>query len=388
MILNAISNDINVFLSKLPKITDTLFSTASKRFLSHLIDHIHDADALLKKTKINVKNLGSKLPKGDSYKYISLEIQKEIENMEKNTYKTTFLIGDRKYKIYMVYNSLTKTEIQSRIKKIFLWLYLGTVFARETCSKETTIYLYFTDLVKVLPIQGKPISEINANTAFTTSCKPSTEIYIYREEEWFKVLIHESFHNLGLDFSEINHNHSNKMIYDIFPVKSDVRLFETYCETWAEIINVLFISYFENLTRNKTIETAINMIQNERKFSLFQCAKVLNFYGIDYQELHERRPESAIKRNTRYKETTHVLSYYIIKSIFMFYTNSFIEWCIINNNESLQFKITDANITAYCGFLKLLYKKTEYTESIQSLEKWLNENTDYSNTLRMTVYEE
>ena len=376
------------FILDLPKITDAKFSNSSKAFLSHVVDHIFDAQTLLKKTKIEVKNLGDNLPKGSSYSYIVSDIRKEIENMDKNTYKTSFSIRDRKYKIYMVCENISQGEIRSRIHKIFLWLYVGTIYARETCSKETTIYLYFTDLKKVLPNPGTPIKELNANTAFTTSCKPSTEIYIYREEEWFKVLIHESFHNLGLDFSEVDHERSNQLIFDIFPVKSDVSLFETYCETWAEILNVLFIAYFENRDRETCVKTAIIMIQNERKFSLFQCAKVLGFYGLEYRELHERTPESVKKRNSRYKETTHVLSYYIIKSIFMFHANAFIEWCLRNNKESLQFQITDTNITAYCGLLKTLYAKPEYNESIQTLEKWISENLDHKTTMRMTLYEQ
>ena len=35
-------------------------------------------------------------------------------------------------------------------------------------------------------------------------CRETSEITIYREEEWIKVLIHELFHNLNLDFSSMD----------------------------------------------------------------------------------------------------------------------------------------------------------------------------------------
>jgi hypothetical protein len=62
--------------------------------------------------------------------------------------------------------------------------------------------LYFTNYLKILPpANGSIIDQEHANTAFTTSCKTNTEINLFREEEWFKVLVHETFHCMGLDFS-------------------------------------------------------------------------------------------------------------------------------------------------------------------------------------------
>jgi hypothetical protein len=56
--------------------------------------------------------------------------------------------------------------------------------------------------------------------------------------------MHETFHSFGLDFSERHsQNESNQIILSLFPAvdkKTDIRLFETYCEMWAEIFNLMF----------------------------------------------------------------------------------------------------------------------------------------------------
>ncbi len=46
----------------------------------------------------------------------------------------------------------------------------------------------------------------------------------FREEEWLKVLCHESFHNLGLDFISIDTTYlqeANAQVKNIFPVNVD-----------------------------------------------------------------------------------------------------------------------------------------------------------------------
>ena len=51
----------------------------------------------------------------------------------------------------------------------------------------------------------KPLVQSHVNSGYTYTCKENNEIVIYREEEWLKVLIHESFHAYGLDFSSFPH---------------------------------------------------------------------------------------------------------------------------------------------------------------------------------------
>ena len=111
---------------------------------------------------------------------------------------------------------------------------------------------------------------------FTTTCPKDSEIVIFRKEEWFKVLIHESFHNFALDFSDMNTYECTKDILSIFPVNSEVNLYESYTEFWAEIMNALFCSFFNLKSKTNFDDFLSNFeffINFERTYSFFQLVK-------------------------------------------------------------------------------------------------------------------
>ena len=75
-----------------------------------------------------------------------------------------------------------------------------------------------TPFKKKLPENDYEIlSPTHCNSAVTTSCIRNGEICIYRKEEFLKVLIHESFHIFGLDFSGLPISRLKKNILKIFP---------------------------------------------------------------------------------------------------------------------------------------------------------------------------
>ena len=322
----------------------------------------------------------------------------ELRTFLVSIYQIIF-VGNR-YHFYnkKISETNSKTNIYEYLKRIFIWLHIAEDYACQSCSRIMNIYIHFTDCLKILPPNAKqPIDQINVNTAFTTPCSNTTNIMIFRGEEWFKVFIHETFHNLGLDFSSMDSESSHKLILQLFPVKySQVSLCDTYCEIFAEIINLQFISFYE--TSNKTdyklmLNKFEKMVNIEVYFSLFQCVKVLNHYNMKYIDLYDPSPSSREKRE-HYIEKTHVLSYFVIKSIFFFHKNTFLEWCIDNNKNTLDFKKTTQNSKKYCQLIYGLYNDNHYLKEIAKIEKVLNimkKNNKINNniykTLRMTVYE-
>ena len=122
------------------------------------------------------------------------------------------------------------------------------------------------------------IHSYNVNTGLTWACAPNGEIIIYRKEEWFKVLIHELFHSLCFDFSNINMskliiNKITKLFY-IKHCKFDIS--ESYSEFWSNIINSMLISY-EFTDNFKDFLEQFEMFHTiEKYFSIFQCIKVLH----------------------------------------------------------------------------------------------------------------
>ena len=248
--------------------------------------------------------------------------------------------------------------------------------------------MYFTDCFKLLPDNKRTaLDQTHANTAFTFACKENNEINIFREEEWFKVLIHETFHSLGLDFSESYElsAYSKTKVSEVFRVNSEVNLFETYCEMHALIFNVLFCVYWEGYTM-KTIQ---EFLLYEYVFAGFQRSKVLNHYEMNCTDIYENNIASL--QNKKYIEQTNILSYYILKPILLLNLNAFLEWMMNRNKGSLQFELSKENIDAYCD---LMLKTNQYTEYNILCDKWLtwikhhqNINTIETKTMRLSAIE-
>ena len=251
---------------------------------------------------------------------------------------------------------------------ILYWLYIVNKHASRTCSSELTFFIYQTSLLKTLPGSNIDIlSENNINTGFTRTCQPNSEIVIYRKEEWFKVLIHETMHNFGLDFSDMDNIKCNAKILSLFPVKSEVNLYEAYTEFWARIMNVIFCSYSnarQKHNMNELLTNAEFFLNFERIYAFYQMVKILDFMDIEYLHLIAKTTHADSIRRTLYKEKTNVLSYYIITLILIDSYEDFLMWCKVNNDTFLQFKKTEINQNRFCRFIEQRYKSEDLLYSI------------------------
>ena len=332
------------------------------------------------------------------------DIRNHIDNLSLTEISYTFSLFDRKITIHFIVEEAVEEhnlDIYNRyVDTIILWFYILNEYGSKKCSSTFTIFLYFTSLEKSLPNSNIDIlDQIHVNTAFTTTCPINSEIVIFRKEEWFKVLIHESFHNFALDFSDMNTNESTKDILSIFPVSSEVNLYESYTEFWGEIMNALFCSFL-NLKNKSNVEEFLSnfefYINFERTYSFFQLVKSLEFMGLNYKNLYSESKQSEILRNTLYKEKTNVLAYYVIKTILINNYQGFLIWCKQNNFSLLQFKKTTTNQREFCNFIRKNYKTKTMIENIKSSEICLqkvkniknNKNKKYLLTnMRMTICE-
>jgi hypothetical protein len=260
------------------------------------------------------------------------------------------------------------------------------------------------------------LGENNVNTAFTYSCPVNSEIVNFRKEEWFKVLMHETFHNFALDFSDMNSQSTicKERILTMFPINSNVNLYEAYTEFWAELMNALFCSYYLTTNKINEQEKAVSeselmnellsnfdfFINFERTYGFFQLVKTLDFMGITYKDLYSKKTESIALRNTLYKEKSNVLSYYIIRPILMNNYQGFLSWCNKNNFSLLQFKKTNKNLEDFCSFVKTNYKTKSMIESTNCMQKFIvklkkmkhhkktDENIDFAlSNMRMSLCE-
>jgi len=381
--------------------------------MSSIYNDIYDAYSYLqnlKKTKEKYFNLLIKKisnnsqiiqPQNFNSKSFPNIIKNHINDTANYELTFTFSLYERNIKVYFI---VEEADVGSKIEtyngyvdNIIMWLYILNNVASKTCATTLAIYIYFTSLEKQLPeTKNVILDEIHVNTAFTTSCPRNSEIVVFRKEEWFKVFIHESFHNFGLDFSDMNIAESTRCILNIFKVNSEVNLYESYTEFWSEIVNALFCSFFKLKNKNNIEEFLSNaefFINFEKTYSFFQLVKTLHFMGLTYRNLYSNDENSRELRKKLYKEKTNVLSYYVIKAILINNYQGFLSWCKTNNFSLLQFKKTISNQMNYCKFIEKNYKTESMLESIDYAEKFYNKIADKNKknflltNLRMSICE-
>jgi len=337
------------------------------------------------------------ITKPNNFNYNSFPeiIRQHIDELSLSEISYTFSLFNRSIKVvFIVEDANIELKINTYNKyvdSIIMWLHILNLYSSKQCANSLVIYFYFTSLEKKLPVSNIHIlDEKHINTAFTTTCPKDSEIVIFRHEEWFKVFIHETFHNFGLDFSDINNDNCHDHLLKIFKVNSLVNSYEAYTEFWAEIINASFCSFYslKNVNRlNDTITNQKEFLSNaeffinfERCYSFFQLVKILDFMGLSYQDLYLNRTESKLLRETLYKENTNVLAYYVIKTVMMNNYPSFLSWCDKNNLSLIAFKKTITNQQKFCEFIEKNYKSASMLENVDNSELFLEQLKKKKNT--------
>jgi hypothetical protein len=357
--------------------------------LERLYYDIHDAHQYVQSLKVKprvkvtpIQNV-KQVPKPKTFPTNSFpdEIRKHIDDNSMVEVTYTISLFNRKITIcFVVEDGNVETQLDKYnryVDSMLAWLYIINQYASARCAKTMTIYLYFTSLPKILPESNMHILSSNhVNTAFTYTCPTTSEIVIFRQEEWFKVFMHETFHNFALDFSDMNNNQCNVIIKRIFHVNSDVNLFEAYAEFWAQIMNACFCSYYETTDKNDIAEFVTRcevFINFERTYSFFQLVKVLGFMGLQYKNMYAQTDTDALLRENLYKEKTSVLSYYVIQLILLGHYQEFMAWCDKNNTSLLQFKKTTKNQLDFCKFIEKNYKSRTMLNGVKCTEKFMKD---------------
>ena len=327
--------------------------------------------------KGNVKNIThvSHITRPKTFKSNDLppEVVKHIDEHSSSEITYSFSFFERKYQVHFVtQDSASNVDLRvydRYVDAILMWLFILNKYTSKQCSETLVLYIYMTSLDKRLPETNSSVLNAgNVNTAFTWGCPVNSEIVIYRKEEWFKVFIHESFHSFGLDFTSMDITASTKYILNIFKVSSKVNLFESYTEAWADMINIMFCSFFSLRTKTNEVEflnTFEELINYERSYSFFQLVKILHFMGLEYRDLYSSSDKAKMLREMLYKEDTNVLAYYIIKCVLLNNYQSFLSWCHKNNDSLMQFKKTTDNQMEFCRYIERNYKSSSMLDGVR-----------------------
>ena len=382
MKLSKKSRQLMLFFTKNNMVSYEHINNKTETILKELHKEIIDAYNYVKKTSFKKQTTVRKItsvsqipkPLLFSTKSFPEEIRNHIDESMITEITYTFSIYNRNAKIHFILedgiNENTLTTFNRYVDSVAIWLYILNIYSSKECVNNITIYFYFTSLEKHLPESNIHIlDENNVNTAFTTTCPKESEIVVFRKEEWFKVFIHETFHNFGLDFSGMNSKYINDCVLSIFKVDSLANTYEAYTEFWAEVMNAAFCSFFSLKDKTDTTKfvSDFEMFMNfERAHSFFQLEKTLQFMGLTYYDLYSKTRNSSILRENMYKEKSNVLSYYILKTVLLNNYQGFLVWCGKNNFNLLNFKKTTTNLKEFCKFIERNYKTSCMLDGIEN----------------------
>ena len=339
--------------------------------------------------------------------FINNEIRTYIETFVRYRINYSFKIYNREFNVHFYIKNDEKETIETcdiRFNYIVHLLFFLSTYAPKGCSKNLEIHYCPTDFNKYIPIDSIDVLDVkHVNSAFSSGCNQSSTIIIFREEEWFKVLIHELFHSLGLDFSSIHSILYTKKLSELLKIKSDYNIYEAYCEFWAMNINILFYTYhvlykdirFKDISFDDFYEKILVNLNIEKTFALVQVNKILMYMNLRYNMIIKNDEHNVMTRRMLYRENTNVLSYYILKTVLLVNDVQFYEWIIIHNKNLLAFKQDPHNIIHFVNFLiehmgndKMVYLVTKADNILGRLLKQCNKHIyyqDLSKTMRMTL---
>ena len=253
-------------------------------------------------------------------KYTSLSALQDIEkNITKcYQYKLGYKNDNDELKESIVnvnINPKQKFSKHTKDKIMRTILMLRRLNDKNLSDASLAVNLYFSESKKKIDssktkTKAKVLGSNNINSGVTVFMYDKSLPIIttvYRSEEMYKVLIHELVHNFKYDFAfadlELN-------ISDFLNVSPNTKLTpnESYTEIVALILHTMVESYiFDNKCNFDLFKL---MLEYEAQFSLFQCAKILHFYGFkDVDDFFQRHDNL-----NRFKQNTNVFSYFFAKT--------------------------------------------------------------------------
>jgi hypothetical protein len=202
---------------------------------------------------------------------------------------------------------------------------------------------------------------------------------VYRKQEWFKVLIHELFHAFGLSFIESDMPPGvdaamQAMLKKTYAITTPVRVYETYCEIWARVLNVCFACFSPsdesrfggggnpilNLKLNAFSECVMDGLHRDAQFALQQFAQIMRYMDIPCAVMCNPTKENRAIVAEKYRENTNVFAYYVMTCALLNSPDVFLVWCYKNNPTTavkpraniMQFRTIPANFN---GFMEMLH---------------------------------
>jgi hypothetical protein len=296
--------------------------------------------------------------------------------------------------IYYFVKSPNK-KINKDINELCRIIYTTKILFNRTNKNNKQILYYFPTPLKKRINKDTHILGVNeCNTGYSYleslyekkhCCHPNGNIYIFRKEEHYKVLIHELIHACYKDQDMILSN-ENELFSKNFCVNKQILLNESYTETIATILNLFYlhIILYNNKSisnKNKNMKMLELMYINETKYSFYTMTKILNFYKIN--SINDFTKYSNQKGcNTVFLQETNVFSYYIVKPLLLYNINKFSTFL---KKYTDNFSVVSQDCVKY--FSKMILNIIHNDKKIQNIIKMLLLKNYKNKSLRLTLYE-
>ena len=330
-----------------------------------------------------------------SSKYIDSELINFIltnTNCKIVTYKN--IIKGKTYIFdFIIYNDeLSIKNLDLIVEKMLLVLQLIIAISNNDSRNGQHVTFFLTPFQKklntnsnVYTSNANVLGAKNVNSGFTYPYLKTGVTFIYRKEEFFKVFIHESIHYYGID-KALHKDFSNDTKYNInynkfinsFNIRpqdiANISINEALTEYWTFIIYLIAQSYKKSITLANFIYEFDNSYKLELLHIIFQVVKILNYNKLTYSEF-------LTKSTKQYKETSHIFSYYIVKTLLVYNHSDLLKSTIfdINFSSSLNIALKSDPNSINTFFIKLLsyaYDKN-FINIINKVSAYI---TNYTNT--------
>ena len=203
------------------------------------------------------------------------------------------------------------------IKKIKILIYIIEYLKKKyNYKKNLKIILILTLLEKYTPIDNEILSAKHINSGYSYD----NNIFIWRYEEFEKVLLHELAHVFKIDKRDDNTN---------IIIKSNIHnYFEALTDFYGIIYHIIYLSLITKINIKKFLELELSFIKN-------QAIKVNKFFNLD---------EWINKPNKEIVQNTSVFSYYIIKYLLFEYIINLINSNIFLYLDNINYNLLLKNI--------------------------------------------
>ncbi len=166
-------------------------------------------------------------------------------------------------------------------------IYMLEYLKQKTRGKTINMFIFLSPLIKEFPLRNQVMDVEHANTGYTDFRK--NIIYIWRYEEFEKVIFHEIVHYFEIDMSD---QHVDKII------NISNKDTHSYWEAWTDFLGIFYHIIYVSLVSEIKIK---QLLEYELTFIRNQAMILIDHYKID-----------DIK-NDLIKQETPAFSYYILK---------------------------------------------------------------------------